>query len=592
MNPPSPSAPGAGGRTMAFIEFRDVSYTYPGQKRPALQNISFSLETGRHLAVVGGNGSGKSTLTRLIMGLIVPDSGTVLVDGKDSSDRKNHRAIRTRVGLVFQNPSTQIVATVVREDIAFGPENLNLDGPEIRQRVAKALDESSLSPLAKRETHMLSAGQQQRLAMAGVLAMGTGCLILDEAESMLNPAGRNQLNSLLDDLHSRGFTIIRITHFMEQASRAQDLLLLHKGDLVSFSSPRLFLDSSADLERWFLKPSALQSLAYRLSSRYPGLESLLREEDLIQALKEETRGQEDLSSEFHSSAGADSGHSGEPVMVLENISRAYGARGPSPVQALKNVSFKLAGGEAVALMGTTGSGKSTFLQTLNSLLLPDSGSITILGENPLDKKCDLASLRTRVGLVMQQPEKQLFASLIGDDVAFGPQQMGVRGRDLAVRVRDALEKVGLNYKEFRDHPVRALSGGQKRKAALAGVLAMTPEILLLDEPTAGLDPLSAENLETIIRDLHKGGLTVLTVTHSVEQALRLSSRLLVFREGELAYDGGTAAFFRNHDPLDFGLDLPLSGRIGKALGLKDLPVTPDELCSVLGVRENGEAADE
>ncbi len=573
---------------MAFIEFRDVSYSYPGQKRPALQNISFSLEKGRHLAVVGGNGSGKSTLTRLITGLVSPDSGTVVVDGKETSLKKNHRHIRTRAGLVFQNPSTQIVATVVREDAAFGPENLALDSAEIRERVAKSLEDNSLSPLAKRETHMLSAGQQQRLALAGILAMGTGCLILDEAESMLNPAGRNQLNRLLDDLHSRGYTIIRITHFMEQASRAQDLLLLHEGRLVSFGTPRLFLDSIDRLESWSLKPSSLQSLGHRLSPVFPGSEAVLKEEEMIALLK--------------ASSPVDSGRSavepagetvtpGDVIMELKGVSRAYGAKGPSPVQALKNVSFSLRRGESVALMGTTGSGKSTFMQTLNSLLLPDSGEIRILGENPLDRKCDLQALRSRVGLVMQQPEKQLFAALVGDDVAFGPQQMGIKGRELSIRVWGALEQVGLDFKEFKDRPVRAMSGGQKRKAALAGVLAMKPEVLLLDEPTAGLDPLSSDNLEAILQDLHKEGLTLLTVTHSVEQALRISNRLLVFREGELVYDGGTAEFFRSTNPGEYGLDLPLSARIGGALNLNPLPVTPDELVLALGGSRR-EAADE
>jgi energy-coupling factor transport system ATP-binding protein len=564
---------------LSFIEFRDVSFTYPGQKEAALKNISFSLEKGRHIAVIGGNGSGKSTMTRLMTGLLIPDSGEILVDGRDTSDSSLHRQIRTRAGLVFQNPSTQIVATVVREDAAFGPENLALDSREIKKRVRKALEDTSLTALSARATHMLSAGQQQRLAMAGILAMGTGCLILDEAESMLNPLGRKQMNSLLKDLHSEGFTIIRITHFMDQASRADQILLLHQGRLVVNGSPELFLDHSSDLESWSLKPSPVQELGEYFSTDLPGIKKIFLEEDLAAELK---RGCTSVSSahsrKFQNDQEKSSQDKDRDIIIrLNSVSRSYGRKSALKIDALTDVSFELYRGEAVSVMGSTGSGKSTFLQILNSLLLPDKGELSLLGENPLDKKTDLSRLRSRIGLVMQQPEKQLFASLVGDDVAFGPYQMGLRGRDLSFRVKEALEQVGMSYKKYKDFPVRALSGGQKRKAALAGVLAMKPEVLLLDEPTAGLDPLSADNLESILSSLHKAGLSQIIVTHNVDQAVRLSERLLVFKEGSLFWNGGISGFFQNHDPGVFGLEYPLSSRIALTLEMNPLPVSPAEL---------------
>lgn len=564
---------------MSFIEFRDVSFTYPGQKEAALKNISFKLERGRHVAVIGGNGSGKSTMTRLMTGLLIPDSGEILVDGRNTSDRSLHRQIRTRTGLVFQNPSTQIVATVVREDAAFGPENLALDSSEIKKRVRKALEDTSLTALSGRATHMLSAGQQQRLAMAGVLAMGTGCLILDEAESMLNPLGRKEMNNLLKDLHSQGFTIIRITHFMDQASRADQVLVLHQGRLVKNSSPELFLDHFSDLEGWSLKASPVQELGDYFSRAIPGIKKMFLEEDLAAQLKRSCRFDSSVLSRKNHNVQKKTFEDKERDIVirLNSVSKSYGGKSALTVDALRDVSFELYKGEAVSVMGTTGSGKSTFLQILNSLLLPHMGELSLLGENPLDKKTDLSCLRSRIGLVMQQPEKQLFASLVGDDVAFGPYQMGLRGRDLSLRVKEALEQVGLNYKKYKDFPVRALSGGQKRKAALAGVLAMNPEVLLLDEPTAGLDPLSADNMESILRSLNEAGLSQIIVTHNVDQAVRLSERLLVFKEGSIFWDGGISGFFQNHDPGDFGLEYPLSSRIALALGMNTLPVSPAEL---------------
>jgi energy-coupling factor transport system ATP-binding protein len=546
---------------MSFIEFRDVSFQYPGQSGLALEGVSFRLEAGTHTAIVGGNGSGKSTLARLIIGLLIPKSGQILVDSLDTAFPGHHRTIRSHTGLVFQNPSSQIVATVVEEDIAFGPENLVLDSREIRQRVIQSMEETSLSPLSLRGTHQLSAGQQQRLAMAGILAMGSRCMILDEAESMLNPSGRTQLNRLLVELQNAGHTILRISHFMEQAVLADRVLVMNGGHLVEDGTPRLFLHKSESLKGWNLKETPAQELNRFLFGESDQFSPVLTEEELISTLKDRGIGCKTTEKEELRSSKQE-----EQVISLKGVSRSYSKGTDFPVYALKNVDFTLHRGESVSVLGATGSGKSSFLQTLNSLLLPDTGEIRLLLENPLDKKTDLRALRSRIGLVMQQPEKQLFAPLVGDDVAFGPSQQGLRGRPLALRVKEALDQVGLPFETYRDFPVKALSGGQKRKAALAGVLAMNPEILLLDEPTAGLDPEAADQLEHILLDLQSRGMSLITVTHSMEQALRLSRRLVIFKDAEIFWDGDAADFFTCQDPSVPGLDYPLSSRIAAALG--------------------------
>jgi energy-coupling factor transport system ATP-binding protein len=555
----------SGGVFVSLVEFRDVTFSYPGQNRPALKRVSFLLEEGSHSAIVGGNGSGKSTLARLLVGLLIPQSGQILVDGLDTADHTNHQSIRKQAGLVFQNPSSQIVATVVREDVAFGPENLVLDSAEIKERVCKSLDAVSLSPLSKRGTHQLSAGQQQRLGMAGVLALGSRCLILDEAESMLNPQGRVQLNSLLDQLHEEGYTLIRITHFMDQAVRADQIIILNQGSLVQQGPPRLFIDQREQLALWQLRETPAQRLSRFIEGSFPSLPSSLTEEDLERNLK--NSGFSCTPAEKQAPWISFNPHPGEsPVIEVKEVSRLYGKKTDHPIYALKNVSFTLFKGESVSVLGQTGSRKSTFLQVLNTILLPDSGSMTLLGENPLNRSTDLRILRSRIGLVMQQPEKQLFANLVGDDVAFGPLQLGLEGRELSLRVKEALDQVGLPFHQYRDFPVKALSGGQKRKAALAGILAMKPDILLLDEPTAGLDPVAAENMEEILLNLQKSGLSLVTVTHNVEQALKFSRRFLVFRDGGIFWDGDAGDFYNLHDPKDTGLDYPLSGRIALALG--------------------------
>jgi len=559
---------------MSFIEFRDVTFRYPGQDRPALEGITFSLEEGSHTALIGGNGSGKSTLVRLLIGLLIPQNGQILVNGMDTGSASNHRSIRAKAGLVFQNPSSQIVATVVREDAAFGPENLALDSGEIQRRVSEALHGVSIAPLSKRGTHQLSAGQQQRLGMAGVLALGSRCLILDEAESMLNPEGRKQLNHLLFNLHREGYTIIRITHFMDQAACAQRILILNDGRLAGDGDASLFLGERENLKNWQLRETPAQELGRVLRKKFQDLPEVLDEEDLISQLRTRVSGfaKQAPPEDFKFKEG-------EPVLELHGVSRMYGKKSMEAVHALQEISFTLRKGQSVSVLGQTGSGKSTFLQILNTLLLPDSGRVTLLGENPLSRKTDLRSLRSRIGLVMQQSEKQLFAALVGDDVAFGPSQLGLKGRELTLRVKNALDQAGLPFDIFRDFPVKALSGGQKRKAALAGILAMKPEILLLDEPTAGLDPLAAENMESVLLNLQRTGISLVLVTHNVEQALRFSRHFVVFKEGRILWDGDAADFFNQYDPSYAGVDYPMAGRVARALGAPapGSILTPDHL---------------
>ncbi len=563
----------------SIVRFNQVSFTYRGNSEPALEDVSFSIPPGSRTLILGSNGSGKSTLVRLITGLLVPDKGNVYTDGQDTGEKNNLRRIRRKAGLLFQNPSSQIVATVVREDTAFGPENLGLNSSDIKQRVEDALSGTGLSTLTKRATHDLSAGQQQRLALAGVLALGSGCLILDEAASMLNPSARSEIDALLDYLHEKGHTIIQVTHFMHRISSADKILILNKGKLVFSGDREAFLARAERLHEWSLKLPGVYALSRELSQINRNIPLCLNEADLIRSLKES-----ELSllpermkepKELYQNQ--------QPLISLKRVNFDYNSHSRHPVSALRNMDFTLYKGETPVLMGTTGSGKSTLLQILNSLLVPREGEVTLLGENPMDQSCDLVSLRRRIGLVMQQPEKQLFAPLVGDDIAYGPRLLGLSGRELSVRVKESLEMMELSYKEFRDRPVRALSGGQKRKVALAGILAMKPEILLLDEPTAGLDPLSADYLETLLLNLRDQGIHLVFSTHDVDQAIRLGSRLIVLDRGEKVFDGAHSDFFHRHDPVQYGLEYPLACRIWSQAGLAEpSPLSNRELCERLG----------
>lgn len=237
-----------------MIELCGVRFSYPGSDEPAIDGLDWEIPRGAFVAVVGSNGSGKSTLARLLNGLLVPTEGTVRVAGLDPS-RPDHRwEIRRRVGLVFQNPENQIVATTVEDDVAFGPENLGLPPAEIRLRVRAALEAVGLGHLAAREVHQLSGGQKQRLAIAGVLALQPDCLVLDEPTSLLDPAGRQEVLHVLRNLHRQGKTVVLITHRMEEAALAQEVAVLHQGRLALRGRPQEVLAREAELVSFGLEP--------------------------------------------------------------------------------------------------------------------------------------------------------------------------------------------------------------------------------------------------------------------------------------------------------------------------------------------------
>lgn len=219
-----------------MISFSDVSFTYNGQTR-VLTDLSLNIEEGQFVCVLGANGSGKSTFSKLINALLVPDKGSVTVDGLDTSDSENTFAIRSTAGCVFQNPDDQIVASLIENDVAFGPENLGIENPELRQRVEDSLAQVGLGGAGTRETTALSGGQKQRVAIAGVLAMHPSILIFDEATAMLDPRGRRGLMRVCKELHAQGMTVIMITHFMEEAAEADRVIVLENGHIVLDGTP-------------------------------------------------------------------------------------------------------------------------------------------------------------------------------------------------------------------------------------------------------------------------------------------------------------------------------------------------------------------
>jgi energy-coupling factor transporter ATP-binding protein EcfA2 len=583
---------------MAFIELDSVSFAYPQSDTPALVGLSLSIAEGEYVAVLGANGSGKSSLLRLFDGLLVPGSGELRVDGLPTSSEGGRRAARAAVGIVFQSPADQIVSTSVEEDSAFGPENLGLPRAEIRLRVDSALAAVGLEGFGRRATQSLSAGQQQRLAVAGALATDARCIAFDEATSMLDPEARTRILGLMDGLIASGKTVVHVTHDMDEAARASRILILDSGRLVFDGSPGVLFAPSAD-------PRASEAGApppapdYGLG-RPPGVELAL-ELGLEPRLREPpdrlaariagavaagslrlrpASGLEGLGSgaafaRDASRSAADSA-SGSPCFELRGAGHAYLRGTAGETLALREVDLAVPEGAVLALVGRTGSGKSTALQLLDGLISASSGKALAFGLDLHDPSVDLRAVRTRAPLSVQRPESALFERYAADDVAFGPRNLGLSGGGLVDRVKKAMGETGLPYELFRDRRTRSLSGGEKRRLALAGVFAMAPSALLLDEPTSALDPAAKEALLGLILAKAREGATVVMATHSMNEAAK-ADLVAVFAGGRLvALRDPETLFYDSYDPA-WGIDRPFACEIALELEKLGLSLRPRPL---------------
>ena len=554
----------------------------------ALQDINVDIEAGSFVAIIGHNGSGKTTLARHFNALLAPTEGTVWVDGKDTSDVAQTLAIRRTAGMVFQNPDNQIVASVVEEDVAFGPENLGVPIPEIWERVAESLEKTGMNAYREMSPNRLSGGQKQRIAIAGILAMKPSCMILDEPTAMLDPGGRQGVLEAVRSLNKQeGVTVILITHDMEEAALADRVIVMEKGRIFADGSPRQVLSDLSLLQRLQLGAPFAAELAVQLRSA--GMEipdEIIGEDELAEAVAaaipvhciRRNRNEEELSGTASERHAAES-HTAEryaasPELIrLEDISFYYGKGLRYEKHALKDISLQICAGERIALIGPTGSGKSTFLEVLGGLAKPFSGKVFYEGEEIREKGYSRKQLCRMTGMVFQYPEYQLFGEDVLTDVMFGPRNLGLSETEAKDQAIQALRMMGIDEKLFSKSPF-SLSGGEKRRVAIAGVLAMHPRVLLLDEPAAGLDASGKKDLEESLLRLQKEeGLTLVQTSHSMEDAAEYAERVIVLHEGQIFRDGLAEEVFRDTESLEtIGLAAPRSIYLMRKLSEKGIPV--------------------
>lgn len=576
---------------MKIIDVRNLSYDYVRrdendkvvEKSRALSDLNLTIEEGSFVCILGHNGSGKSTFAKLLDGLELPAEGTVLVSGRDTREEEALWEIRKETGMVFQNPDNQIIASVVEEDVGFGPENIGVSTPEIWKRVDRALETVQMTAYRLKSPNRLSGGQKQRVAIAGTMAMLPRCIVLDEPTAMLDPSGRAEVLRTIQDLNRREkVSIILITHYMEETVNADRILVIDEGRLVMDGSPREVFREIERLKSYRMDVPELTELAWRLKrGGMPLPDGILTREELLRELKHCLP-----AGKFEEPPLPEHREITDPILRISHLSHIYQKGTAMESYALRDLNCEIQRGSITAIIGHTGSGKSTFVQHLNGLLEASEGEIFVnfrekLPLLPEEKRFlffrlrrerkrpegeeisietegfDWKALRFKVGLVFQYPEYQLFETDVLRDVMFGPKNEGFSDEEAEEMAKEALRRVGLPEEIWEKSPFE-ISGGQKRRAAIAGVLAMRPEVLILDEPTAGLDPAGREDLFRQIDELHRvEGMTILLVSHSMDDVARYAEQVLVLSGGELKMSGSPEEIFSHIEALEeMGLGAP------------------------------------
>ncbi len=567
-----------------MISARNVSFQYRfGEiSIEALGGVDLDIYEGEALAIIGPNGSGKTTFVRCLNGLLIPTSGTISVDGLEAKDESSIWEIRRKVGMVFQNPEDQIVSTELEREIAFGLENLGIPQDEIRRRVDEAIERFGLGIYRHTPPHHLSGGEMQRLAVASVWAMRPKYVVLDEPNSLLDPEGRREMESVISELRQdQGTSVIHITQFPEVAARYPRVVVISDGKVRMDGSPDDVFSRGEEILKMGLDLPFPTKLCLALRGLGIDIGDItLSEDNLAARLSSIIRDEPGVPAS--TSEGPENLVFGKTKISLKEVSYVYDAGLPTEKSALRDVSLELHDGETLALIGPSGSGKSTLVQHMNGLIRPTRGRVYFDG-NDLWSDGGASEARRRVGLVFQFPEFQLFEETVAKDVAFAPKNFGLSTDEVERRVREALEAVELDFPLFATRPPLALSSGEKRRVAIAGVLAMDPEVIIFDEPTAGLDPSGSHRVLSILRRLKSMGKSLVVISHDMDLVAEVADRVALMKGGAVVRDGSPGGiFYGSTDPGSSGPDLPkplsLAMKVPVLVSGSELPpITLDQL---------------
>ena len=535
---------------MGIVKVEDLSYTYPNSDEPAIKDINLDIEAGEFVLLTGPSGCGKTTFCRTLNGLIPKFyngtiSGKVTVNGLDVSEHST-MVLAQSVGLIFQNPDNQIFALTVEKDIAFGLENLGKSKEEMYKEIDWAAETTGIEKLRNRATHELSGGQKQRLTIAGILAMHPKIIVMDEPTSFLDPVGAEHIFDVLNTLNKEhGMTIIIIEHRIDIAAKYVDrIIVFDKGMVRSDGRPEDIL-SNEDTRLLGVGIPRILELAKRFNASGPLFPTLpLSANNFYEqvsgklSLRDIPRVKDSIPDDLLALAGE---HHHSPLIEAKDLCFEYSGN----VKALRGVNLTINKNDFVAIMGENGAGKTTLVKHFNGLLRPKSGSLTVDGEN-ISKK-SVAQLARRIGLVFQNPDDQLFEESVEKEIGFALHNFGFKQDMIDKRVTWALNL--LDITQYRDKSPFTLSGGERKRVAMASVLAWDPEILVLDEPTIGQDYGQKERLRHFLNQLRTQGKTVVIVTHDVEFVAESQPHIVLMAQGNVVAEGSTKEIMNRKDLL-------------------------------------------
>ncbi|SHI13970.1 ABC transporter ATP-binding protein [Desulfosporosinus lacus] len=553
------------------ICLKNLSYRYPNAVEPSLKNINLDVEKGKFFLIMGSTGAGKTTLSLCLNGLI-PQllegklTGWVSVAGKDVG-KTAVQSLSKVLGLVLQDPETQIIGRTVEEDTSFGPRNFLVPLEEIKQRVNQTLEKVRLQGYNDRLSEELSGGEKQRLAIAGVLVMEPEILVLDEPTSELDPVGRSEIYATLADLRrKKDLTIILVEHSSEELIyRADEVVVLNQGELVWRGVPSELFRNLPLLRQWGIKPLPVSQIGWDFYEKgwitlaeipldIPSAEGLIRE-----LLPKYGRWQGHLQGQAQRQVqvpgqgfGAGQRKDGlfqqeldlskkEIAVQIKDLNYQYN----SDQTALRGINLMIEAGDFVALIGQNGAGKTTLAKHFNGLLKPTSGEVIIEGMNTL--KYDTSDLSKTVGYVFQNPDHQIFSATVEKELEFGLKNAGFKGEEIKERVEQVLQYTGLE--RYRNvHPF-SLGKGERQMIAVASILVLKPKVLIIDEPTTGSDWTGVQTMMALIRKLHTAGTTIIMISHDMDLVAQYAKRVIVLKEGGVLLDGTPKSVFSNEQIL-------------------------------------------
>ncbi len=554
-----------------MIRLRGLTFYYGDATKSALQDVNLEIDDGEFILVTGPSGCGKSSLCRCLNGLIPhfyggKIAGRVEVQGLDVT-KHSTKELATMVGMVFQDPENQLIAMDVEREIAFGLENLAFSRDVIAKRMEESLDTLGIPHLRYRQVHELSGGEKQKVAIASVLALHPDILVLDEPTSELDPKGAEEVLSIVERLNDElGITVVLIEHRLDRVVHLVDrMIVLDGGSIVADGNPRDVLDRIETAKVGVGVPPIIRVVQ---GLRAKGLSV----GDIPLTVKEARSMLDGVFRDVDKSAlSRVETAKGKPIVDIERLWYVY-AEGPT---AVKNISLKIFEGEFIAVMGRNASGKTTLVKHINGLLKPTKGQVIVDGIDT--RKATIAELAQEVGFVFQNPNDHLFADTVEEEIAFTLKNLGYEGKEAASRVDDMLEMFKL--KDYRRQYPRSLSGGERQRVALASVLAAHPKVLILDEPTRGMEHRLKGELMRFVKDYRDRGNAVILVTHDVETVAEHADRVILLSEGSIVVDGP------RHDVLSQALLFsPQINRLVQAFekyGVSDKILTVEEALNIL-----------